>query len=187
MGRCAPPRVISLEDGSVLLSVREAARVLGVSVRSVYGYLASGKLSKVQIEGLMMLQEEEVQAFESGAPGRPREGPPFWHLPPERNPLSITTITARALPTRDEQLEDRLAEFRTEGKHCLPGTCARYIIGHNLENLAEVVIMLLWRGVGLPSHDQRETALAALRADLAGVCDWDTAVMEEGRVVLYAE
>src|SRR5258707_2018398 len=182
MGRSyAPPRLISLEDGSVLLSVREAARVLDVSERSVYGYLARGKLSKVQVEGLMMLQEAEVLAFERGAPGRPREEPPFWHLPPEQNPLSLTSIIVPALPGCDEQLEDRLAGFRTQGKHCLTGTSARSI-GRNRVNPAEVVIVRLWPGVGLPSQEQRETALVALRTDLADVCNWDTAVVEERRV-----
>jgi excisionase family DNA binding protein len=178
--------VTSLEDGSVWLSVQEAARVLGVSVRSVYGYLTRGKLSKVRIEGLMMLPEAEVLAFERGAPGRPREEAPFWHLPPQRNPLSITTITVQARSGCDSLLEDRLAEFRAESKHCLAGTSARYI-GRNLEQLAEVVIVLLWRGVGLPSQEQRETALTDLRADLAEVCDWATALVDEGRVALYAE
>jgi excisionase family DNA binding protein len=178
--------VISLEDGSVLLSVQEAARVLGVSQRSVYGYLTRGKLSRTRIEGLMMLPEAEVLAFERGAPGRPREEAPFWHLPPQKNPLSITTITVQALPDCDGQLEGRLAEFRAESKHCLAGTSARYI-GRNRENPAEVVIVLLWRGAVLPAQEQRETALAALRADLANLCAWDTAAMEEGLVVLYAE
>ncbi len=187
MGRYyAPPRLVSLEDGSVWLSVQEAARVLGVSERSVYGYLTKGKLSKVRVEGLMMLPEAEVLAFERGAPGRPREESPFWHLPPEKNPLSITTITVQARSGCDELLEDRLAEFRTQSKHCLPGTSARYI-GRNLEKLAEVVIVLLWRGVGLPGQEQQETALAALRADLADVCNWDTALVDEGLVALYAE
>ncbi len=187
MGRYyAPPRVISLEDGSVLLSVQETARVLGVSARSVYGYLTRGKLSKVRIEGLMMLPEAEVLAFERGAPGRPREEAPFWHLPPQKNPLSITTITVQARPGCDELLEGRLAEFRTESKHCLAGTTARYV-GRNLEKLAEVVIVLLWRSVGLPAQEQREMALAALRADLADVCDWTTALVDEGLVALYAE
>src|SRR5258708_2596333 len=172
MGRYyAPPRLISLEDGSAWLSVREAARVLGVSERSVYDYLTRGKLSKVRVEGLMMLQQSEVLAFERGARRRPREEAPFWHLPPEKNLLSITTITVQARSGCDELLEARLAEFRTESKHYLAGTSARYI-GRNLEKLAEVVIVLLWRGVGLPSQEQRETALAALRADLAEVCNW---------------
>src|SRR5258707_5601260 len=127
-----------------------------------------------------MLQGGEVRALEGGARGPPGEEPPFWHLPPEQNPLSLTSIIVPALPGCDEQLEDRLAGFRTQGKHCLTGTSARYI-GRNRENPAEVVIVLLWRGVGLPSQEQRETALVALRTDLADVCNWDTAVVEQGR------
>src|SRR5216683_1174510 len=101
-GKHVPNKAVSLECDAVYISVREAARILGLSARSVYGYAARGKLTKKWIDERIMLIESEVLAFDRTAPGRPRALPPFWHLPPEKNPLSVTTIIVRTLPGCDE-------------------------------------------------------------------------------------
>jgi hypothetical protein len=184
-GKHVPGKAVSLECDVVYISVREAARILGLSARSVYGYAARGKLTKKWIDERIMLIESEVLAFDRTAPGRPRALPPFWHLPPEKNPLSVTTIVVRTLPGCDELLEDNLTEFRTQGKHHLAGTSAR-LIGLNRCDPHEVHIILLWRGAALPADEQRETELAALAADLSRACDWTTAVMTEVQMLLHA-
>lgn len=167
------------------LSVKEAARVLGVSERSLYGYVESGRLPGERIEHLIMVREEDVQAFERRAPGRVRTITPRWRLPPEQNPMYLTTIIVRALPVGEELLERRLAELRATGKHRLPGTTRRYI-GRNRDDPHEVIITLVWREAVMPQEQQCETALAALRADLSEVLDWSTAFVEEGQVLLHA-
>ncbi len=184
-GRHVPSKAVSLECDAVYISVREAARILGLSERSVYGYAARGKLTKKWIDERIMLIESEVLAFDRTDPGRPRTLAPCWHLPPEKNPLSLTTIVVRTLPECDELLENNLAEFRAQGKHHLAGTSVR-LIGRNRYDPHEVHIILLWRGAALPADEQRETELAALTADLSGACDWTTAAMTEVHMLLHA-
>lgn len=167
------------------LSIPEAARVLGVSVRSVYGYLERGKLSRMYVDGVTMLLAEEVATFERRAPGRVRTVTPLWRLPPEHNPMYLTTICVRLRPGCEHLLEAMIETFRIAEKHHLSGTSKRYI-GRNQDDHGEVVIMLVWRGAAMPPDDQRAEAFQALSNDLSAVLDWSTAVMSEGQVLLHA-
>ncbi len=168
-----------------MLSVREAARVLGVTERSVYGYVAKRTLSAMRIEGCVMLREAEVLAFERQAPGRPHVLVAAWHVPPVRNRQYMTTVTVRVRPGQGEALESRLMEIHGSAAHGFFGTSARYVV-RNLGDPAEIDLVLVWRGAVMPARECREAALAALAADLAEVLAWETAVMKEGQALLYA-
>jgi hypothetical protein len=183
-GRHVPSRAVSLECEAVYLSVREAARVMGVSERSVYGYLARGKLTKKYIDERITLVEAEVQAFKRRAPGRTRASPPFWHMASGKNPLYLTTITMSLLPGCDALLEEKLTEFRTQGKHEITGTCAR-AISRSLEAPDRLVIFLFWYSASLPSEGQRAQEIAALIADLSEVCAWETALIAKSQTFVH--
>jgi hypothetical protein len=185
-GKCVPNRAFSLDSGETLISVREAACILDVSERSVYGYLAQGKLTKLSIEKRIMLREEEVLAFERRAPGRPREMAPPWHLPPGRNPLYLVSIIVSLRPDCDALLEQKLAEFRFQGKHEITGTCARAISRSRHAPPDRLTILLFWRAESQPCEEQCEQEIAALAADLAEVCDWETAFFHEGQTYAHA-
>jgi hypothetical protein len=66
----------------------------------------------------------------------------------------------------------------------LPGTIARYIV-RGEERPDKVQIVLVWRNTVMPSAGEREAALAALRAELADILDWEHAVSEHGRVIMH--
>lgn len=183
-GRHVPGRVFSIDSEEVYLSVREAALLLDVSTRSVYGYLAKGKLTRVEIEGMILLREEEVLAFERRSPGCRRELPPLWHCAPEHNPLFDTTILVSLRPGCDALLTEKLAEFRRLDKHLITGTTARSI-SRTAGSPGRLIILLFWRGESLPPAEQCEQELAALAADLSEVCDWETALIIEGQAGLH--
>ncbi len=183
-GRHVPGRVFSIDSEAVYLSVREAALLLDVSTRSVYGYLAQGKLTRVEIEGMILLEEEEVLAFERRAPGRRRQMPPLWHCAPEHNPLLHTIILVSLRPGCDALLQEKLAEFRRLDKHIITGATARSI-SRTPGSPGRLIILLFWRGESLPPAEQCEQELAALGADLAQVCDWETALILEGQAGLH--
>jgi excisionase family DNA binding protein len=168
-----------------LLSIAEAARRLGVSTRTVYGYLEQGKLTRVWVEGLSMLLDEEVASFRRRAPGRMRTVAPRWRLPPEHNPMYLTTIHVRVRPGGEALLEEIIEDFRVAKRHQLEGTSARYI-GRIEEDPALVVMLLLWRGAGLPPEELRQRAIEAFSADLSQALDWSTADIVERRVLLHA-
>ena len=167
------------------LSVKEAARLLGVSERSVYGYIESGKLPGARIGSIMVVEMESVCNYRRRAPGRLRTRIPVWRVPPEHNLQYFTTITVQLRQGQSERLEQKLHEIRATGKHLLPGTSARYIV-RDQESPDEVQILLVWRAALMPPAEEREAALAALRADLAEILAWETAVYKESQVVLHA-
>jgi hypothetical protein len=167
------------------VTVNVAARIIGVSARSVYGYLKLGKLSGVRVGPTLLVSTQGARAYERRALGRARTSPPRWHTPPRQNPQYLTTLKVRLRLGQDEALEQKLREMRAEHKHLLPGTAARYI-ARSQHDPNDIMIVLIWRDAALPPKEERETAFATLRADLAEVLDWETSMKKEGQVLLHA-
>ena len=167
------------------LTVREAARIIGVSERSVYGYVHAGKLAGARVGHTIVVSADEARAYQRRAPGRLRTTAPPWHRPPLQNLQYLTLIRVRVRPGQDESLAHKLHEIRVANKHLLPGTAARYI-ARDPHNPDKLLIVLVWRRVFMPSNEEREAALAALSADLADVLAWETAARTESRVLLHA-
>src|SRR5258708_4940980 len=101
----------SSEILSGYLSVEEASRIIGVSRRSVYGYIEAGRLPSTLIENLIMVRLKDARAFACPAPGRVRILVPSWHLPPKKNRLYLTTVTIRIRTGQDGLLENKLKEM----------------------------------------------------------------------------
>ncbi len=167
------------------LTVQEAAISLGVSTRSVYGYIAKGKLPATRVGERMMVKAQDVSAFEFHPPGRPRSFVASWHIPPKLNRQYVTMVTVRVRPGQDEALESRLVEIHGSEKHLFFGTSARYVV-RDQGDPSEIDLILVWRGSCLPDPACREASLVALAADLADVLDWETAKVKEGQSLLYA-
>lgn len=167
------------------LSVREAASIMGVSERSVYGYIEAGKLPGARIGNIIVVIAEYVYTYERRAPGRMRTTTPPWHMPPQKNLQYLTTITARMYPGQSALLERKLQVMRVESKHRLPGTAARFI-ARNQNDPEEIKIVLIWRSVVMPASEVREASLAAFFDDFADVINWETATRTEGQVLIHA-
>ncbi len=174
------------QEPARVLSINEAAQELGVSPRSVYGYLEQGKLTRVYVEGVSMLLADEVAGFRRRAPGRVRTVAPRWRKPPENNPMYLTTIRVRVQAGKEKLLEEIIEAFRVAGRHRLAGTSARYI-GYLENDPATVIMLLLWRGASLPSEEVRQQALEAFSAELSQALDWSTAEIVERQVLLHAD
>jgi hypothetical protein len=174
-GRQVPDRAVALEEDAVRISVRAAARILDVSERSIYGYLARGKLTRMRIDERIMLNEQEVRALKSQMPGRARE----W-VPPEQSSLYLTTIIVPVRPACGTLLDKKLAEFRRRGKHQVVGTCSR-AISCSLSSPERLMILLFWHDELLPPRQQYDQEIAALAADLSEVCAWEAALITEGQ------
>jgi excisionase family DNA binding protein len=177
--------VTSLPHLPGYLSVKEAARLLGVSERSVYGYIESGKIPAARIGHLLVVPAEQVSAYQRKAPGRLRTNTPVWHVPPLNNLQYLTSITVKIRQGQGAQLEQKLNEIRVSGKHLLPCTAARYIV-RSRDKPDEVEIVLIWRSAIMPPTDKREAALAALRADLIEILAWETSIYRESQVIMHA-
>lgn len=173
------------EVGEAYLTIKEAAQILGVSLRSVYGYVEEGKLKGERVGTFLMVKENEVRKFKRRPPGRMRSVTPRWRASPATNRSYATTIVARVRPGQGKVLEEKVVEWRKEKKHVLEGTSARYVV-RDQARAEEVEIVLIWREVIMPKQARREAALVALREDLVDVLEWETAIMNEGSVLLHA-
>ena len=166
------------------MTVQEAAEYLGVSDRTVYGYIDEGRLAAVRVGGGLAVEERAVKDFQRQATGRPRTRQPIWRLPVGKNRQYLSIIFARIRAGQEKRFDAKLEEIRAGEKHLLPGTVARYI-ARSEEKPEDVQIVLVWRSTVMPSDPERESALNALRAELADILDWENAWSEYGRVVMH--
>jgi len=167
------------------LSVRDAAKMMGVSTRSVYGYIETGKLLGIRIGASIAVHAEAVRNYQRPVVGRPRTRTPIWRVPVVMNLQYLTSITVRAREGQSTKLEQRLAEIRANSRHLITGTVARYIVRDKI-NPDEIQIVLVWRRLVMPPDEEREAAITALCADLTDILDWETASYREGQVIMNA-
>ena len=166
------------------ITLKEAAQMLGVAERTVYGYVIDGKLPGIRTGSSIMVKPEDVKNYKRGAPGRRRTVIPIWRLSADNSLLYLTIIFARIKAGQGKRFDAKLEEIRAAEKHLLPGTVARYI-ARSEEKPEDVQIVLVWRSTVMPPPGEREAALAALRAELAEILDWENAWSEYGRVVMH--
>jgi len=167
------------------IPVREAAQLMGISVRSVYGYIEAGKLPAYRIGRMFVVEAEHVHKYQRQAVGRRRERVPVWHIPPAMNAQYLTSITVQIRQGQSTLFDQKILEIRVGRKHLLPGTSARYIV-RNHARPDDVQIIFVWRQTFMPSEEARKEAVAALYNDLSDILDWESASFQEGRVVLTA-
>ena len=166
------------------LSIPQAARMLAVAQRSIYAYLASGKLTRVIVEGRLMVRAEDIATFRRTPSGRARTFPLCWRGTPPGNAQTITITTVPLRAGQQHTFQQRLRELRSSS-HLLPGTVARYI-AQDRDQPEIIRIILVWSEWNAPAEDQRLAALAAFRAALADVVAWEAASTTEGIGLLHA-
>jgi excisionase family DNA binding protein len=163
------------------ITVREVADLLGVSKRSVYGYLEMGKLQGMRVGNLLVVDAEQVRGFTRATTGRPRTREPQWHQSIAENTQYVTTIEVQTRQGQQARLVRKLEEIRKQRKHLFPGTVARYVI----DKQDGIEIILVWRKVVMPPAEERAAALDLLRGDLAEVLEWESAVICEQEVIMH--
>lgn len=166
------------------VSIKEAAKILGISDKRVYAYVDEGRLPSVWASHIIMIPKEAVENFKPNISGRPRASIPKWRISPEDNTLFKTLIVVQVLPGKRDMLIQRLEEVKQSGQHEFPGTIARYIMGDDAQT-ERIEILLIWRSSVMPDEVGREQALEAFRQALDDVLDWDTAQYEHGIVYMH--
>lgn len=175
---------VDLPNISGYVSIKEAAQMLGLSHKTVYQYVAEGRLPGVRAGDIILIAVEAVKNFKPNLSGRPRTTIPLWRISPEENRLLSTLIRVQIRKGRREELPELLEKIRHSKHHLFPGTVARYIIGSE-SHPEEVQILLVWRSTVMPDESTREKALEEFRRVLADVLDWETAQYERGSVLMH--
>ena len=166
------------------VSIKEAAKMLGVSDKRVYAYIEDGRLPAVRAAHVIMIPIEEVKKFKPKISGRPRKNTPAWRTSPEDNMLLTTSIFVPVRTDQRERLQQRLEELKQEGEHVFPGTLARYIIW-NKTHPGMLEILLIWRSTTMPGEADRAEVLGRFQRALADVLDWNTAQYDNGEVLMH--
>ena len=166
------------------VSIREAAKVLGISERRVRLYIEMKRLPAVRAADVLMIPSESVKNFERKIVGRPRKNTLAWHISSVENTQFMTFISVQIQLHQEMRLTQRLEEIRRAGQHIFPGTVVRYIV-RSATIPRQVEIVLVWRSTVMPDQIERERALEAFRQTLADVLDWDTAQYNDGEVMMH--
>ncbi len=166
------------------VSIKEAAKILGISERRVYLYIETKRLPAVRAADVLLLKLEDVKNFRRMIVGRPRKNTPPWRISSDENAQYMTSIFVHIRAGQKKQLLQRFEMIKQEGKHLFPGTIARYIVGSDTQP-DQVEIVLVWRKTVMPSESEREQEIEALRQELADVLEWQTAQCRHGRIFLH--
>ncbi|MBE3561218.1 MAG: helix-turn-helix domain-containing protein [Ktedonobacteraceae bacterium] len=175
---------LDLPDLPGYVSIKEAAKLLGVRDRTVYEYVEEGRLPGVRAANVIMISIKDVAEFKRNAAGRPRKTNPPWRASWGDNVQYLDITHVRAKTGQEKNLVRKLEEIRRSGRHLFAGTVVRSIARSRTEP-GEVVIVLTWRGTLMPDEATRQQQLEAFRRELADVLDWSTARSEEAEVLLH--
>lgn len=166
------------------IPVKEAAEIMGVSRRRINDYLHDGRIRGFKAGYIMMLLEEDVRRFKRQETGRPRTRHPIWRLPVRNNVQYSDIILVRIKPGQSENFNKKLHEIHAKQEHLLPGTVARYF-SRGRSKPDDVHIILIWRSTVMPSDEEREASIEALKAEFEGILDWETSWDEDGQVAMH--
>jgi len=166
------------------VSIKEAAKILGISANRVYAYVEEGRLPSARAAHVIMIPLEAVQKFKPQLSGRPRTSTPMWRISPEGNTLIMTLISVQIRDGQYGQLMKKFEDIRREKNLLFTGTIMRYVMESDI-HAGRINIILTWRSTMMPNEDSREQELEAFRHILADVVDWNTAQYDTGKVMMH--
>jgi excisionase family DNA binding protein len=166
------------------VTIKDAAKLLGVSDKRVYAYIEDGRLPAVRAAHVIMIPLEEVNRFKPKIIGRPRKNTPMWRTSPDDNMLLTISIFVNIWADQQERFKQILDAIKQSGEHIFPGTVARYILSSQTHP-ERVEILLIWRRTAMPDEVVREQALNEFRRELANVVDWNSAHYDHGEVLIH--
>src|SRR6266487_2104372 len=126
------------------VSIKEAAKLLGVSDKRVYEYVDEGRLPSTWAADVIMIPLSEVKKFKRRSSGRPRKSVPSWRISSGENIQIVISIAVQIRPGQQQVLIQRLQEIKRSGQHTLSGTIGRFIIESETVP-GQVDILFVWR------------------------------------------
>ena len=175
---------VSIPNLQEYVSIKDAAKMLGLSYTSVHEYVIEGRIPAVRTSGMILIAVEEVRKFKPNISGRPRKSIPKWRISPKDNTLLRTSITVNVKVGQQERLFEQFEAMRQSERYLFPGTVIRYIAGKE-QAPQRIEIVLIWRSSVMPDEDERERELEEFRRALADVVDWETARYEHDVVYMH--
>src|SRR5260370_36313125 len=94
------------------VSIKEAAKILGISANRVYAYVEEGRLPSAKAAHVIMIPLQAVEDFKPQPSGRPRISVPIWRISPEGNTVTATSILLRISTPPHTRLSASFGEMR---------------------------------------------------------------------------
>lgn len=167
------------------VSVKEAAKLLGVSASRMYEYVRERRLPLQKAGKTYMIRRESLEEFKPNPTGRTRTKPPEWRVYRGGGLVSVTDILVQIRPGQQQNLVQKLKAIQEEKRHSFSGTIARYILKENGTSFTTVNILLVWKDTEMPDEAIRQKEFEAFRLELADVLDWDTAQSGTKEGIIY--
>ena len=183
--RVQEPVTITSEEARNYLSAREAAKMLGVSQRSVYSYIKNNQIPALCIGDRVFLHKDHLTGFVSPPRGRKTSRIRPWHRSTGQDQELMTFVEIRCLPGQSAAFAEQLASIHKEQSHPFPGTVARSI-GCCLNNPEFIQIVLVWKKKFLPSDEERREEITAFLLAFEEFLDLDTATIVESQALFHA-
>lgn len=166
------------------ISTDQAAHILGISKQRVYQYIEEQRLPAFRAGNVILLKREAVQQFKPNITGRPRKKEPAWRVYRGGSTVLGTDIQVQIRPGKQDQLVEELKAIYKGQRHTFPGTIQRYVFKDDVSPAA-ISILLIWKDTEMPEEEARAKNLAAFKAELADVLDWETAQISTKEGIIY--
>lgn len=166
------------------VSVKEAAKMLGVSYNRTYQYVITGRLPSRKVGGKHMISTQVIEEFKHNPPGRVRKQPPAWRVYNSRSKLLRTDIHVQVRDGQQAKLMQKLRAIYKGKRHLFTGTIQRYIL-KDTTHPTNIEISLVWKDTEMPDEATRQQELEAFKAELADVLDWETAQYSTKEGIIY--
>src|SRR4051794_33808803 len=142
---------INLPDLHEYVSIKDAAKMLGLAYTTVYEYVTEGRIPAVSESDVILIPTEALKTFKPNIAGRPRTTIPLWRISPTDNALQYTSLKVQAREDRLDEFRRVLDEIRRKKDYLFPGTIARYVLGSN-QAPGQIEIVLIWRLSIMPAE-----------------------------------
>jgi excisionase family DNA binding protein len=166
------------------ISTEQAAKILGISKQRVYQYVGEKRLQAYRVGSIILLPIEAVKQFKPNITGRPRKKATLWRVYRDDTAVLATEIEVQIRTGRQDRLIEQLKAIFKNQRHTFPGTIQRFVFKDN-SPLTTITILLVWKETEMPDAATREQALAAFKAELADVLDWETARYATKEGIIY--
>lgn len=166
------------------VSIKEAAKILGISDKTVYYYVEQKRLAAKWAADVIVIPLEELERFKLQPAGRPRKNTPPWRISSGQNTQHMTIIHVQIKPDHKEALLQKLETIRQRGEHLFPGTVTRSIANSETQP-DQIIIVLTWRIAVMPDENSRKMTLTALQQSLEPELDWNTATYNESTILMH--
>jgi excisionase family DNA binding protein len=170
----------SIPDLEGYISVKEAAKIIGVSPRRVHDYIDKGQLPARSVGNIRVLPIEEVQNFQPKPSGRQRSKAPEWYRYKRQGALLSTFVQVGIRAGMREKFLEKLATIK-EAEHTFTKNVARYI----MDDGKTITIQLIWKDTEMPDERIRQEDLRMFQQKFADELDWETAHYDSRSVLLH--